>query len=130
MIKYKSISQEVTGYKYELMEAKGRYLGDEFLGYDIEQGKTSLTTEGFMFAAPGFQWDGASGAVDSADFMEGSMYHDIACNYFDAGLLPMSLWNAAAAMMRDINEDEKMPWIRRQWTWAAVRFWGKIKRLA
>ncbi len=128
MIRYKSIKKTETGYKYELIEAKGRYLGSDFLGYDIELGKTSINADAFLFASPGFKWDGATGGIDSADFMESSMFHDAVCNMFDAGLLPMSLWGAAADMMRDINKAEGMPWVRRQWTWAGVRIWGRIKK--
>jgi len=126
MIRYKSIKKTETGKKYEVIETKVWPLGIRFLGFKIKTDFMSLI-DATLTANKGFQWDGASGAFDSPDFMEASAAHDCLCNMMEAGLMPKRMWKHAANEMRIINKREKMPWIRRQWTWAAVRFYGKIK---
>ncbi len=127
MIRYKSIKKTETGKKYELLETKVWPLGSEFVSYNIVTEYFSLI-KGTLTANLGYRWDGPSGAIDSADFMEGSCKHDILTDMIKAGLLPMKLWGAAANEMRITNKREGMSWPRRQWTWAGVRIWGRIKK--
>lgn len=128
MIRYKSIKKTDTGYKYELLNTKIWTLNSaKFIRYNIITEYFSLV-RGTLTGNMGYRWDGATGAIDSATFMESSCLHDILTDAIDAGMLPMSLWQAAANEMRAINEKEQMPWIRRQWTWAGVSVWGRVKQ--
>ena len=126
MIRYKSIKKTETGKKYELLETKVWPLGSEFVSYNIVTEYFSLI-KGTLTANLGYRWDGPTGAIDSADFMEGSCLHDILCDAMEAGMLPKKLWKHAANEMRIINKREGMGKFRRQYTWFFVRFWGKIK---
>ena len=76
-----------------------------------------------------YRWNGANAAIDSADFMEGSMVHDVLCDMIEKGILPLSLWGPSADVMRRINKQEKMPWLRRQYTWFFVRLHGVRKKV-
>ena len=127
MIRFKSISQKDTGYKYEVTETKVWPLGVKFLGYNIKTEFFSLI-KGQLSAHKGYRFDGATGAIDTATFMAGSCKHDILTDMIRADLLPQKLWGPAANEMRITNKAEGMPWIRRQWTWAGVSIWGRIKR--
>lgn len=126
MIRYKIIKTTPEGYKYELTDTEVWQLGSKFIRYDVVTEYFSLIT-GQLMGHSGFRWDGATAAFDRG-FMDGSCKHDILCKMFEAGMLPMSLWGAAANEMRITNKFEGMPWIRRQWTWAGVSIWGIIKR--
>jgi len=128
MIRYKSIKKDETGKKYELLESKVWPLGKKFLGYDVKTEFFALV-KGTLHGHKGYRYDGPTGALDTADFMEGSAVHDILTDMIKGKMLPESLWVPAAQEMRHINKREGMPWIRRQWTFYAVCFWGRIKRL-
>ena len=110
---------------YYLLFPIVRHLPKEFKGYNLQLGKLRLK-DGILTIAVGYEWDGASGAVD-AGFMEGSCVHDALCDLMDAGLLPKKLWNKAAWVMNDVNKQAGMNWPRRQWTHAAVRLYGRTK---
>lgn len=127
MIEYRSIDSRLYhGKKYELTMNHNR-MTVYFAGYSGSVGWARLDLDGRISVKAGYRWDGASGAVDSADFMEGSMYHDILCELIESGQVPSSMWNKAAAEMREINKAEGMPWLRRWWTWRGVRLWGLFK---
>jgi len=127
MIRYKSIKKTETGKKYELIETKVWQLGSKFVKFNIVTEYFSLI-KGQLIGNLGYRFDGATWAIDSADFMDGSCKHDILTDMIDAKLLPLSLWGPAADEMRITNKEEKMPWIRRQWTWGFVNIWGRIKK--
>jgi len=126
MIRYKSIKKTETGKKYELLESKVWPLGRKFQQFDVKTEFFALI-KGSLHGHKGYRWDGPSGAIDSADFMEGSCLHDCLCEMMEAGLLPKKLWKHAANEMRIINKREGMGQFRRQYTWFMVRFWGRIK---
>lgn len=127
MIEFRSLDAKLwNGKKYELLVNHRRYC-PRFVGYGAQHEWATLNLDGYMTVYSGYKWDGASGAVDTADFMEGSMYHDVLCEMINAGKLPRTKWNDAAACMRDINKEEGMSWLRRWWTWRGVRLWGRVK---
>jgi hypothetical protein len=132
MIHYRSIDRRdrgSRGKKYELLRnyveifPKLAGLVDDTIRVEW----AALFPNGVISAFAGYKWDGPTGAVDTADFMEGSMVHDILCDLIEDKKLHKKHWPVCADVMRDINKREEMPWIRRQYTWLMVRFWGRVK---
>lgn len=135
-IYYRSVdssAKATEGYKYALMENFTHRLGEDFVGRGFFQtqvgsGRAILSDDGTLFIGSNFMWDGASGAVDTADFMMGSCIHDALCVLIDSHEELAGLWNAAAKEMRRVNRANGMSWLRAQWTYLAVRFWGRIRK--
>lgn len=130
-IYYRSIdstAKATEGFKYQLMENFSYQLGEDFVGIgEWRSGAVHLDDRGVLFLSNQFMWDGASGAVDTADFMMGSCIHDALCTLIEEHEALRGLWNAAAKEMRRINKANGMSWLRAQWTYWAVRLYGRFK---
>lgn len=71
-----------------------------------------------------YTWDGPSGpAIDTDDFMRASLVHDGLYQLGREGLLPTGWRRDADKIMRAIAKEDGMGWLRRQWTYLAVRTW-------
>ena len=46
-------------------------------GHHVTHEYFGLTPHGILFIKAGYFWDGASGAIDTPDFMRGSLVHDV-----------------------------------------------------
>lgn len=81
--------------------------------------------DGWLTVWPGYAWDGASGpAVDTADFIRASLVHDALYQAIAEGLLAPSWRKAADQALVRLAAEDGMPWLRRQWVYAAVRWFG------
>jgi len=121
-----------TGYKYQLAEDHsewlhlGRLLQDyqgDFLELDIgisPQDPTRLTM------LKGYAWDGPSGpAVDSPNFMRGSLVHDALYQLLRLGVLPQFCRKRADEELRRICLEDGMPRIRAELVYWAVRTFAR-----
>jgi hypothetical protein len=81
---------------------------------------------GLMYIPAGYGWDGPSGpAIDTDNFMDGSLIHDMLYQLMREGHLPRTpyrLW-ADNEMFRQCKKDN-MSLARRCWTWLGVRLGG------
>lgn len=116
-----------AGYKYQLAEDAVFYVDIKRAAIQTEFIAVGL--DGKLLIKSGYAWDGPSGpALDTKNFMRGSLVHDALCQLIELGILDHGkCWGLAAAEMRRICKEDGMLLPRRWWTWAAVRFWGKIK---
>jgi hypothetical protein len=73
-----------------------------------------------------FRWDGASGpAIDTITFFLASLIHDALYQLIREGILPEDPFRSLSdAVMRRVAKDQGMGFLRRWWTWAAVRLFG------
>jgi len=77
------------GYKYQLEEAI--FVGTEVRPpEDIETPWIRLNTIGILRLAPGYAWDGPTGAIDTKNSMKASAAHDALCQLVQCGLLSRS----------------------------------------
>ena len=133
MIHFKTINGlHNNGFKYQLLEDFERPLGEDFVNGWWRHACANINGRGILVVYEGYKWDGASGAIDSATFMEGSCIHDVLCDMMNNGTLERKMWIPAAKVMRETNKRERMPFLRRQWTyWAVVmhgvRTWDEVK---
>ena len=82
-----------------------------------------LLSNGYFVINKGFAWDGASGpAIDTANFMRGSMVHDSLYALMRAGLLdPAVFKDQADQLLREICIEDGMSTARAWWVYAAVK---------
>ena len=111
-------------YKYELLETysiktslrpKNR-IGNQYVFIDIN---------GYLVLKKGYRWDGPSGpALDTEDFMRGSLVHDGIYQLIREGFL--SFWRKIFAdrLMAIVNNQDGMHWFRVGYTWLAVTIFG------
>ena len=91
-------------------------------GYDVHTDLYTLTPDGKLYVSKYYAWDGPTGAFNTKSFVKGSCIHDIFCEMINQGLLPKAVQCMADEEMLIINRRQKMFWLRRAWTYAAVRF--------
>lgn len=85
-----------------------------------------LTTAGVLLIRAGYAWDGPSGpALDTKNFMRGSLVHDALYQLMREGHLAPARWRAVAdAELRRICREDGMSAIRAWWVYQGVRFGG------
>ncbi len=82
----------------------------------------SLDTDGWLIQSPGWRWDGASGAIDTPDFMRGSCAHDGICDLHQLEKSVPKDWNEKAlSLLNRICRDDGMGAFRRWRVRIAVR---------
>ena len=113
-IKYKG------GYKYQLAETYQATV-------DIRPADTihtefiHLTRTGLLMIGQGYAWDGPSGpAIDTKNFMRGSLIHDALYQLMREGHLPKTCRRAADVELRRACAEDGMSWIRCQWVYWSV----------
>lgn len=118
-------------YKYQLDKPASALTA--VVGFDVRiplypgsaESWVELTTEGVIRIRHGYSWDGASGpAIDTPDFMLGSLVHDALYQMIHEGILPRSARKAADQTLRDLCKAEGMSAFRRWYVYIAVRAFG------
>lgn len=107
-------------YPYEVITMCRPYVtgGNRFVGIDT-QGKLTINA--------GYAWDGASGpAIDTKNFMRGSLVHDALYQLIALGILPVSSKQEADLELKKIVLEDGMSPIRAWWVHLAVKHFGKI----
>jgi len=85
-----------------------------------------LDKDGSLKVCKGYAWDGPSGpAVDTKNFMVGSLVHDVFYQLMREGLLPGLNRNIADNELRRICIDRGMSRIRANWVHWAVKTFAK-----
>lgn len=116
-IKYKE------GYRYQLVEDYAvqtpirppRFVLASFLRLD---------TDGMLYIRAGYAWDGPSGpAIDTPDFMRGSLVHDALYQLMREGHIDPDQWRLPTdKVLREIVLEDGMWKIRAWWVYQGVRF--------
>lgn len=116
------------GYKYQLRQTYKTQV-EIFPEQDISHPFFSLTHEGTLTVQFGYSWDGASGpAIDSKDFMRGSLVHDVLYQAMGMGVLESDWRDRADQELRRICREDGMPRWRAWWVYHALRVsrtWNK-----
>lgn len=85
-----------------------------------------LELDGRLTIKEGYAWDGPSGpAIDSKDFMRGSLVHDALYQLIRDKHIPESLRDDADLALRKCCEEDGMWTVRAWWVYKAVRAFGK-----
>ena len=110
MIRYRD------GYKYQLVETYT--CKTSIVGQQSESEFIKLDDDGTLTIRRGYAWDGPSGpAIDTKNFMRGSLVHDALYQLMREGLIPESLRDAADRVLRDICREDGMTALRGWWVY-------------
>lgn len=125
-IKYR----ELKSYEYELSEgyAVQTELRPEKDIYEPNEDKPLivLSKNGQLFIVPGYAWDGASGiAIDTPNFMRGSLVHDALYQLMRQGRLPLSERDKADRLLQKICIEDGMGSFRAAYVYKAVSVFGE-----
>ena len=110
-----------AGYKYQLARTYSIKLGiagaADTLFFTLWKGDLTIRE--------GYAWDGPSGpAIDTANFMRGSLVHDVLYQLIREGYLPESSRELADRILQRICKEDGMSALRAWWVYTGVRFGG------
>ena len=112
------------GYKYQLADTYSVQV-DIFPMDNINTDFLILYDDGLLTIREGYAWDGASGpAIDTKNFMRGSLVHDALYQLMRLGLLRQEQRDAADILLRKIVREDGMSAIRAWWVYWGVRIGG------
>ena len=108
------------GYRYRLESA---YRHPDRLDLPDFRSRWFSCVGGMLTVADGYCWDGASGpAVDTRNFLRGSLVHDALYQGIREGLLTPAHRHTADLILFAIIRQDGMPWVRAKWVlWAVNR---------
>lgn len=111
------------GYKYVTHEDYTVCLGFN-LPKSFATPEFILSENGVLTIRAGYPWDGPSGpAVDTANFMRGSLIHDALYELMRQEYLPQSFRDAADRILQRICIEDGMCQLRAWWVYQGVK-WG------
>lgn len=93
-------------------------------GHEAYTSHIRLASNGTIVLLAGYIWDFGSGpAVDTPDMVYASIVHDALYELMKLDRLPWGMRKAVDNHFHDMLKESGMPWWRRLWVYAAVR-WG------
>lgn len=97
----------------------------DLTGFSVQHPYFAITPSGVVTIERGYEWDGPSGpAIDTENFMRGSLVHDMLYQCISMGLLPLSCRAAADKLLHKLITEDGMFWLRTYWVYAGVRLFG------
>lgn len=99
--------------------------------------KARLDIDGTITIKKGYQWDGATGAIDRVKrifrlgvrkkIIRASCVHDSLCDLIAQGQLHIVYRKSVDQVFRDICIQDEMSWARQVWTYYGIRLFVKLK---
>ena len=117
----------ISGYKYQLAKHYVHELPFA-INVNVDTPFLKLASIGNILQCRyGYAWDGPSGPTfDTPAFMRGSLVHDALYQLIRQGYLPEDPYRRLAdEELYRICREDGMGWIRAQYVYAAVRWFGK-----
>lgn len=111
------------GYRYQLAEDASVQL-DFAPKKNIRTDFIKFNKIGVLTALMGYAWDGASNAVDTPNFMRGSLFHDAGYQLMRLKLLGPEYRELFDKALRQIILEDGMSSIRAWWVYQGVRLGG------
>lgn len=93
-------------------------------GYSATHPDILLKEDGQLTIRAGFEWDYASGAIDTPAMIWASLPHDAFWDLRNAGKLPKSEFGVVDSYFRKCLKAAGEGWLRRWYAWAAVRIYS------
>lgn len=119
---------EKRGEGYVLLKDK-TYKTGVSLEYAVNHCYFTISKNGEMWIKKLYFWDGATGGIDTKDFMRGSLIHDVFCQAIKEGLLDIKYRKDADKVLKRIILEDGMSGIRAFWVYNFVRGYARMKYL-
>ena len=114
--------RSLKNWKYELLKTEITNVG---IIEDVTSMYFLLGNDGTLYIYHGYAWDGASGpAIDTENFMRGSLVHDCLCQMISEGYLDRKYRKRADEILREICLEDGMSKFRAWYYYNAVRIFG------
>ncbi len=115
--------RKLIGYKYELLENINVYV----VGLPDVNNEYIAIAGGKLFIAKGYAWDGPSGpAIDTKNFMYGSLVHDALYQLMREGLIDRKKWrDYADRLLQQHCIADGMNRFRAWYVYTAVKLFAK-----
>lgn len=121
MTQSRSIIQYQKGYKYQLCATHLEEI-DIKPPQDIDTPFIKLSNHGYLSILRGYAWDGATCAIDTPDFMRGSLVHDALYQLMRDKYLDHTIYREQAdKILRRICLEDGMSYFRAWYVYRAVR---------
>ena len=109
------------GYNYQLVDDYRTVIEIRPVGFILTD-YVRLDTDGTLWICKGYAWDGPSGpAIDTKNFMRGSLVHDALYQLMRGARLPQSARLEADKILRRICLEDGMSSVRAWWVYTGVR---------
>ena len=93
--------------------------------YYVNTTQIKLAYNGDLTIRKGYTWDGATGAIDTIDFMLASLVHDVLYQLMRRALLPINQRKRADNLLITIAQANGMTSLRAVFVYIAVRLFGR-----
>jgi len=114
-----------SGYKYQLCRNYTINTGIKDLVFDIKSPYIDLSKHGMLTIRAGYAWDGATCAIDTKNFMRGSLVHDALYQLIDEKYLDQKYRLSADKLLFRILRADGMGWFRSKLVYFGVRIFGE-----
>lgn len=110
------------GFKYQLSRVHSFTLPKRFKG--IVWADDFLCVDGgIVYVRKGYAWDGPSGpAIDTENFMQGSLRHDVKYQLMRLKVLPQSFRAEADTQLVEDCRNDGMCYVRQKWVYVGVKY--------
>lgn len=115
------------GYKYQLAVRYKLQLPEIFIPeQEVLHDYFAISKNGMLIIRKGYCWDGPSGpTIDTANFMRGSLIHDVLYQAMRLGLISRKLRDDADKLLVEICREDGMSKLRRWWVYKGVKWGGE-----
>ena len=97
--------------------------------YNFRNEVINLAIDGCLILSKGFWWDGRSGpALDTVNTLRSSAFHDALYELIIIAVLPKSVRVLADILMRKIDKEDGVNFIRRWYSHVGLRLFGRGKK--
>ena len=112
------------GYKYQLAEIYRLF--DMALSFDLDFDETIksdfiILDEGVLTIKPGYAWDGATGAIDTDNFMRASLVHDALYQLMRENKLNRKFRKTVDRLLKQLCLEDGMSRFRANYVYHTVR---------
>ncbi len=96
---------------------------------EIKTSYAYLTPGGRLTIYKNYAWDGATGSIDTKNFIRSSLVHDALCQMINENYLFRHNRKPADKLLRKMCKEDGMSPLRAWWVYVNVRIYVKLKYL-
>lgn len=126
--------ERIPYFEYDAERKVGRTKSDfrwatGIRGYDASIEYCALDRDGVVTTRTGYEWDFATGAIDTISMVVPSLVHDVICQLTNEGHIAWSARRKGDVVFRKTMKQFGVSFFRRWWCYIAVRINSTISRV-